>query len=156
VHICGDYKVTLNKYAHVDQYPLPIVEDLFATLVGGVKFSKLDTAHAYHQVLIDDDGKQYMTINNYQGLFICNRLAFEVSSARAILQRVIENILAGIPHTVVYLDDMLVAGGIEDVHKTNAKEVLWRLAEAGLRLKKEKCNFGVEAVEYLAHLITKP
>ena len=47
VRICGDYKVTVSRFAHVEQYPLPTPEDLFVTLAGGVMFSKLDMAHAY-------------------------------------------------------------------------------------------------------------
>ena len=39
--------------------------------------------------------------------------------------------------------------------QANLKEVLRRLAEANLRLKKDKCNFGVAAVEYLSHRISK-
>ena len=35
IRICGDYKVTINKAAKQDVYPLPQVEDLFATLAGG-------------------------------------------------------------------------------------------------------------------------
>ena len=47
-------------------------------------FPKLDMAYAYQQFLIDDDSKQYLTINTHRGLFIYNRLAFGVSSAPAI------------------------------------------------------------------------
>ena len=98
-------KVTVNRFAHIEQYPLPTPEDLFATLAGGVMFSKLYMAHAYQQILIDDDSKQYLKINTHRGLFVYKRLAFGVSSAPAIYQRVIENLLAGVPQTVVCLDD---------------------------------------------------
>ena len=42
MRLCGDYRVTINKAAKVDAYPLPRVEDLFAALSGGKYFSKLD------------------------------------------------------------------------------------------------------------------
>ena len=131
-----------GRYAHAEQYLLPTTEDLFATLAGGVKLSKLDMVHAYQQILIDDDSKQYL----HRGLFIYNRLAFGVSLVSAIFQRVIEKLLPGIPHTV-YLDDILVTGVTKREHQANVKDVLRRLEEAGLRLKKDKCNFSVEAME---------
>ena len=62
VRICGDYKVTVNPVLQVDQYLVPKAEDLFATLAGGQKFTKLDLSHAYQQVLLSKDSRQYVTI----------------------------------------------------------------------------------------------
>ncbi|XP_014676614.1 PREDICTED: uncharacterized protein K02A2.6-like [Priapulus caudatus] len=61
VSICGDYKVTVNRFADVDRHPLPTPEDLFAMLSGGVLFTKLDMAHAYQQIELDERSKQYTT-----------------------------------------------------------------------------------------------
>ena len=63
--ICWDYKVTVKKYGDVEQHPLPTMEDLFATLADGVKFSKVDIGHAYQHVLIDDHSKKYLTLNTH-------------------------------------------------------------------------------------------
>ena len=57
VRICGDYKLTVNKAAKLDTYPLPKVDDLFSQLAGGKKFTKLDLAHAYQQIALEPDSK---------------------------------------------------------------------------------------------------
>ena len=64
-----------------------------------------------------------------------------------------ETLLQGIPHVTVYLDDILVAGENEADHLQTLEKVLQRLAEAGLRAKRNKCKFMVDSVEYLGHVI---
>ena len=47
VRICGDYKLTMNMTSKLEQYPIPRVEDLFATVAGGKFSTKLDMSRAY-------------------------------------------------------------------------------------------------------------
>ena len=155
VRICGDYKVTVNKVAKVDTYPLPRIEDLFASLAGGKLFSKIDLAHAYQQIPLSEESKKFVVINTHKGLYRYNRLPFGIASAPAIFQRMIEGILQGIPHVTVYIDDILVTGASDSEHLQNLQEVLTRLEKAGLKLKKDKCAFLLPAVEYLGHVISE-
>lgn len=46
VRIYADYSVTLIKHIHIDQYPLPRIEEVFAKLSGGEQFLKLDCSQA--------------------------------------------------------------------------------------------------------------
>ena len=105
IHICGDYKVTVNLEAKQDTYPLPRVEDIFANLAGGKVFSKFDLTAAYQQNELDDESKRYTTINTPRGLFKCNRLPFGISSAPSIFQQTMESLFRGLPNVSMYLDD---------------------------------------------------
>lgn len=67
-------------------------------------------------------------------------------------QREMESILNGIPGVVVYQDDILITGPTEEAHLTTLEEVLWRLEEAGLRLRRDKCVFLAPSVVYLGHV----
>ena len=93
-------------------------------------------------------------INTHKGLFRYNRLPFGISAAPAIFQRTIEGILQGIPSVCVYLDDILITGATEQEHLKNLDQVLNRLQQSGMRLKKKKCAFMLPAVEYLGHHIS--
>ena len=154
IRVCGDYKLTVNQAAKVDTYPLPLIDDLFSSLAGGTTFSKLDLAHAYQQVTLDDDAKKVVVINTHRGLYRYNRLPFGVSAAPSIFQRIVESILQGLPNVCIYLDDILVSGESEEAHLRNLGAVLTRLEQAGIRLKREKCEFLLPQVEYLGHCIS--
>ena len=154
IRLCGDYKLTVNQVALVDTYPLPLVQDIFASLSNGKSFTKLDLAHAYQQLELDIDSRPYTTINTHRGLFRYTRLPFGVAAAPAIFQRTMESLLGDLSHVCVYLDDILVAGESETAHLQNLSRLLERLESAGVQLKQEKCSFMLPEVEYLGHSIS--
>lgn len=155
VRLCGDYKVTLNPILDIERYPLPKADELFAALAGGQHFSKIDLSRAYQQVEMDDESKQYLTLNTHKGLFLVNRLPFGISSAPAIFQRIMDNALKGLNGVTCYLDDILITGHTEAEHLLNLEAVLKRLSERGFRVKPSKCDFFRNELQYLGHVITK-
>ena len=104
-------------------------------------------------MVLDDDSKDLVTINTHRSLYQHTLLPFGISSAPALFQRTMDIILQGIPHTICYIDNILVTGVNNQEHLTNLEEVLQRLMHHGITLKKEKCKFMSESVEYLGHVI---
>ena len=64
-----------------------------------------------------------------------------------------DEILSGIPGVICYIDDILITGSNDAEHFERLEEVLKRLQQHGLRLKKEKRRFMQPSVEYLGHLV---
>ena len=62
-------------------------------------------------------------------------------------------ILLGLTYVICYLDDILITGSTDQEHLENLEEVLSRLKQHSIRLKKNKCQFLQDAVEYLGHQI---
>ena len=142
IRICGDYRVSINKVAKRDKYPVPKTEDLLATLNGGKRFSILHLSHAYQQVLLHEDSKELLTVNTQKCLFQPNRLQYGIHSVVAIFQR--------IPCRIVRIDDILILGKINEENLQNLEKVILILHKHWIRkLKKAKCIFFSKEVTYL-------
>ena len=87
--ICGDYKLIVNQAAETDTYLLHKIEDFFASLSGGKTLCKLDLLHAYQQLPLDEDSREYTTINTHKGLYRYKHLPFGVASPPSIFQRTV-------------------------------------------------------------------
>ncbi|XP_041931246.1 LOW QUALITY PROTEIN: uncharacterized protein K02A2.6 [Alosa sapidissima] len=153
VRLCGDFKVTINPALQVEQYQLPRIKDIFAFLIFGQRFSKVDLAEAYLQMEMEEDSKKFLTINTIKVLYRYNRLVFGVASAPAIWQRAMDQVLQGVPGTQCYLDDIIVTGATDTEHLENLRQVLKRLEDYGLRARRDKCEFLKSSVTYCGHTI---
>lgn len=74
---------------------MPMAEELFTQLNGSTSFSKLDLSTAYQLVLLDEESRQYATINTRLGLFRYTRLPFGMAAIPAIFQQTMDSILSG-------------------------------------------------------------
>jgi hypothetical protein len=140
VRICGDFKITINQVMEDFTYPLPRIEDIFATLSGGKQFTKIDLKQAYTQMEIHPDFRKFVTINTSKGLYQYNRLPYGIKTAPSQWQQAIENVLQGIPGVKVMLDDIIITGETEEIHIQRLEQVLQRLKREISKLTKRSVN----------------
>ncbi|XP_072389541.1 uncharacterized protein [Diabrotica undecimpunctata] len=129
-------------------YPLPLIEDIFAALKGGEKFTKLDFKNAYNQLELDPETSHLLSWSKPYGIFRVKRLPYGTKPACSIFQCIVEKVLQGCKGTVNYLDDVVVTGKDNKEHLENLAEVLKRLLKAGFRLNLSKCEFVKDCIFY--------
>ena len=161
LRFCIDYK-PLNSKTHPELYAVPDVREVCELLAReGRVFCKFDLKSAYWQVPIDEESRPYTAffVPGY-GLWQFRVVAFGLTSAVGLFQRIMEKIFAPLLHrgVVVYLDDMIVYA--KDTHEMTKliKEVHTLLAAYDLRLAPNKCEhfseYFVREVMVLGSLVS--
>lgn len=155
IRICADFSTGLNNVLESHNYPLPVPEDIFATLAGGEIFSKIDLADAYLQIKVNEESRQLLTINTHKGLYQYNRLCFGIKSAPGIFQQIMDTMLAGVSGAFSYLDDLIVVAKTVAEHNEILTNVFNRLKEWGFHVKTDKCGLFWSKIHYLGFIIDK-
>lgn len=154
IRICVDCSRTINRFIEVEHYPLPIIDDIFASLVDCRVFCVLDMTGAYQQLAVSERSQEYLTINTHKGLYRFTRLAFGVASAPAIFQSFMDETLKGLSKVKCYFDDVCIGGKDFNECKKNLDAVLDRFENSNIRVNLDKCKFFKCTIEYLGHVIS--
>lgn len=155
VRLCGDYKVTLNPNLEIDHYPLPHVEDIFETLKEGEYYCELDLREAYLQAALTEESQLLTTIVTEFGTYKYKYLPYGVNTGPESFQRLMCKKLIGIPNTIVFIDNIYVAGkSLQETYETLVK-VLNRLQECNFKLKPEKCKLFTSHIDVFGFRINK-
>ncbi|CAC5385616.1 unnamed protein product [Mytilus coruscus] len=125
IRLCIDMR-RANEAVVREQYPIPTVEEILQDLNQSRVYSKLDIKWAFHQIELSQESRDITAFMTHQGLFRYKRLMF------------------GIIH-----------GKSEEEHNRNLEQLLCRLLEKGLTLNINKCQFNMERIEFMGHILSE-
>ena len=153
---CIDYR-KLNGLTKKDSFPLPRIDDTLDMLHGKHFFTTLDLASGYWQIELEESSKEKTAFIVENNLYEFNRMAFGLCNAPATFQRLMNYILRDVlgKKALVYLDDVIIFSDTFEEHLADIRIVFDLIRSAGLRLKRTKCQFIKESVDYLGHVISR-
>ena len=150
--VCGDYR-RLNTQTVDDKYPVRNLTDFNSELAGKKIFSKIDLLKGYHQIPVNEEDVKKIGVITPFGLYLFPRTPFGLKNAGQDFQRLMDEILGDVPHTFVYIDDILVASENPQQHMEDLKRVFEILDENGLIINRSKCVLGKTSLEFLGYRV---
>ena len=147
----------LNKYTKRVEFPLPNIDTILDTLGGSKIFTALDLAQGCHQIRVEEKDVHKTAFKTQFGLFEFTVLPFGLTAAPSTFQRLMNHGIK--PHekdcVICYLDDILIHSKSVDEHLRHLDEILHILSENNPKLRLEKCDFAMNALDYgLGHTIS--
>jgi hypothetical protein len=155
LRMCVDYRA-LNKITVKNKYLVPLIQDLFDRLSRAAYFSKLDLRSGYWQVRIAEGDEPKTTCVTRYGSFEFLVMLFSLTNAPATFCNLMNDVFYDYidRFVVVYLDDIVMYSESLEDHLCHLRQVLSRLKENFLFVKKEKCVFACKEIPFLGHKIS--
>nr|XP_014284056.1 uncharacterized protein K02A2.6-like [Halyomorpha halys] len=154
VRLCVDYKCGVNSKLVAANHPIRRIDEVLHSLRGSKFFCKLDLHKAYLHLKVDEEGSKIQTISTHKGTYRMNRLSFGIKTAPSEFNRILSQILHGLPNVEVYFDDIICHGANLNKYTRNSMACLECLKENDLHLNKSKCSFFKEKIDYLDHVVS--
>lgn len=155
LRLCIDFR-KLDDVTKKNVYPLPNIEDCIESLAGKKFFSQLDMASGFWQLPLTQRAREMTAFRTEDGHFQFTRMRFGLTNAPASFQRLVNIVFAGLKglDLQVFIDDLCIASTSWEQHLSMLAKVFKLLIQAKLKLKSNKCTFGVPSVIFLGHEIS--
>ena len=131
LHFCMDFRC-LNAHTKKDSYPLLQIQEALESMAGLVHFSSMDFKSGFLQIKIAPGSQQYMvfTVGNL-GFYEFTYMPFGLCNAPATFQHLMQNTLGelNLTYCVIYFDDVIVFGRMEEEHLECLRMVFERFRE---------------------------
>ena len=155
LRLCIDYR-QLNRATIHNQYPLLRIDELFDQLHGSRVYSKIDLRSGYHQLRVRENDVSKTAFRTRYGHYEFLVMPFGLTNAPAAFMDLMNWVFSSYldKFVIVFIDDILVYSGSPKEHAEHLRTILQILRERQLYAKFSKCQFWLDKVAFLGHVIS--
>ena len=155
LRLCIDYR-QLNQVTIKNRYPLPRIDDLFDQLRGVYVFSKIDLRSGYYQLKTRSEDVPKIDFRTRYGHYEFLVMLFGLTNAPTIFMDLMNRVFRSYldRFIIVFIDDILMYFKSKAKHTRHFTLVLKKLREYRLYAKFSKCQFWLDQVSFLGHVIS--
>ncbi|GKD56203.1 putative reverse transcriptase domain-containing protein [Tanacetum coccineum] len=152
--MCIDYR-GLNNLTVKNRYPLPRIDDLSDKLQSLSVYSKIDLWSGYHQLRIREEDIPITAFRTRYGYYEFQVMSFGLTNAPAVFMDLMNRVCNSYLNKFVieFIDDILIYSKNKEEHREHLKIILELLKKEQLYSKFLKCDFWLESVQFLDHMI---
>jgi hypothetical protein len=152
---CVDYR-SLNDITVKNKYPLPHIEDLFDQMRGARVFSKIDLRLGYRQMKIRTYDIPKTAFSTRYGSYEFTVMSFGLTNAPSYFMNLMNKVSMEYldRFIVVFIDDILIYSKSDSDHEEHLRLVLQKLWDIQLYAKYNKCEFWIDEVPFVGHIIS--
>ena len=151
-----DYRL-LNTQSEILAFPMPLIKEIIANLHGTKYMSKVDFCDGFWAIRIAEESRELTGFTTREGQWHWKVCPQGYSGSPAIFQRAVNETLGEMmwKSAMPYIDDVIIFSKTFNEHLKHLEELFIRLRRANFFLKLRKCEFLMERMEYLGHMISK-
>jgi hypothetical protein len=155
MRLCMDYRA-LNEVTIKNKYQLPRIDDLFDQLKGAKYFSKIDLRSGYYQLRIHSGDVPNTAFVTRYGQHEFTVMPFELTNAPSYFMNLMNKVFMDEldKFIIIFIDDILVYSRSAKEHGQHLRIVLGKLRDHHLYAKFSKCEFWLQKVSFLGHILT--
>ncbi|GJU69344.1 putative reverse transcriptase domain-containing protein [Tanacetum coccineum] len=152
--MCIDYQ-ELNKLTIKNRYPLPRIDDLFDQLQGPRYFSQIDLQSGYHHLRVREEDIPKTAFRMRYRHFEFTVMPFDLTNAPAVFMDLMNRVCKSYldKFVIVFIDDILIYSKSKEEHEVHLKLILELLEKEKLFRKFSKCEFWLQKVHFLRHVV---
>ncbi|KAL2240185.1 UNVERIFIED_CONTAM: Retrovirus-related Pol polyprotein from transposon [Sesamum indicum] len=147
----------LNRITIKKKYPLPWIDDLLDQLKGATMLSKINLRSGYWQLRIEEESISKTAFRTRYGHYEFVVMPFRLTNAPAAFMALMNKTLQPFldQFVIVFIDDILIYSSSPEEHEQHLRTILQILREKQLYGKFSKCEFWMEEIAFLGHVVSK-